>query len=141
MSHSQNKVIPAGPKVDSNTVDVNLGLRYVTIGCDLVDGTRNLDGAQKQSDIVATIPVTTESTLNGSIVNLGAQTFSLPLRNVSTCGLTFHVKDIRLPMWLNFTLSSKFPSVRKFYPRAKKKNLSKKWVFWENLGNKREHGV
>ena len=89
----KNKIIPAGAYVDCGTVDVNLGLRYVTVGCDLVDGTRNLDRYQRPSDVIAVIPVTTEDSLNGWVTNLGAQKFSAPLRNGTNCDMSFYVKD------------------------------------------------
>ena len=50
-----------------SNVDVNLGLRYVTVGCNCVDTDRNFDSNGKRSKVIATIPVTSEQSLNESV--------------------------------------------------------------------------
>ena len=86
LGFEKSKVVPARTRADSSTANINLGLRYVTIGCDLVDRTRNLDRAQQPSNVIATLPVTTESSLNGSVTNFGVQKFTAPLKNGSVWG-------------------------------------------------------
>ena len=50
-----------------STVDINLGLRYITVSCACVDSDRNFDTTGKRSKVIATIPVTSEQSLNSSV--------------------------------------------------------------------------
>ena len=50
-----------------SVVDVNLGLKYVTVECGAVDMEKNFDRWGKRSKVVATFPVTTEQSLNNSV--------------------------------------------------------------------------
>ena len=52
-----------------SNVDVNLGLRYVTVECSSVDTDRNFDRKGKKSKVIATLPVTTEQSLNSSVTH------------------------------------------------------------------------
>ena len=62
-----NKVIQANTWTNSpSNVDVNLGLRYVTVGCNCVKTDRNFD-SNGRSKTIATIPVTSEQSLNSSV--------------------------------------------------------------------------
>ena len=63
-----NTVIQANTWTNSSSnVDVNLGLRYVTVSCNCVDTNRNFDSSGKRSKVIATIPVTSEQSLNESV--------------------------------------------------------------------------
>ena len=50
-----------------SNVDVNLGLRYVTVECSSVDTDRNFDRHGKRSKVIATLSVTSEQSLNSSV--------------------------------------------------------------------------
>ena len=50
-----------------SNVDVNIGLRYVTVECNCVDTNRNFDWNGRRSKVIATVPVTSEQSLNSSI--------------------------------------------------------------------------
>ena len=50
-----------------SNVDVNLSLRYVTVECSSVDANRNFDRRGKRSKVIATLPVTSEQSLNSSV--------------------------------------------------------------------------
>ena len=50
-----------------SNVDVNLGLRYVTVECSSVDTDRNFDRHERRSKVIATLPVTSEQSLNSSV--------------------------------------------------------------------------
>ena len=50
-----------------SNVDVNLGLRYVTVESSSVDTDRNFDRRGKRSKVIATLSVTTEQSLNSSV--------------------------------------------------------------------------
>ena len=52
-----------------STVDVNLGLRYLTVECSSVDTDRNLDRHGKRSKVIAMLPVTSEQSLNSSVTH------------------------------------------------------------------------
>ena len=63
-----NTVIQANTWTNSpSSVDVNLGLRYVTVSCNCVDADRNFDTSGRRSKVIATIPVTSEQSLNSSV--------------------------------------------------------------------------
>ena len=63
-----NTIIPVNTWTTSpSNVDVNLGLRYVTLGCNCVDTDKNFDSNGKRSNVFATISVTSEQSLNISV--------------------------------------------------------------------------
>ena len=64
-----------------SVVDVNLGLRHVTVECNLVDSKNNYDRNGKHSKVVATFPVTTEQSLNNSVTHYGNMQFEAPIVN------------------------------------------------------------
>ena len=67
-----NKVIQPNTWVNSpSDVDVNLGLRYVTVECNCVDTNRNFNSNGRRSKVIATVPVTSEQSLNSSITFYG----------------------------------------------------------------------
>ena len=68
-----NKTIPKNTFTDSNTVNINLGVRSISIDCSLINSTRNWNRYQKGSEVIATLPVSTEMPLNGSIENFSNQ--------------------------------------------------------------------
>ena len=88
-----NKTVPKNTFTDSNTVNINLGLRSVSIGCSLVNYTRNWNRYQKGWEVVATLLVSTEMPLNGSIENFSNQEWYAPTRRGEFSFLTFHVRD------------------------------------------------
>ena len=64
----ENTIIPKDTKSKSQfVVDINRGLRYVTLGCNCVDIDRNFDTHGNPSRVFARIPVTTEQSLNESV--------------------------------------------------------------------------
>ena len=48
-------------------VIVNQGLKYVNINCDVINTSENCDTSGMRSYSLATLPVTTEQSLNGSV--------------------------------------------------------------------------
>ena len=64
----KNTIIPKNTKTKSPlVVDINRGLRYITIGCNCVNTDRNFDTDGNPSRVFARIPVTTEQSLNESV--------------------------------------------------------------------------
>ena len=53
-------------KASSNSVDVNHGLRWLTVTCDLIDQSKNIDLDGEESDILAFLPITPGTRLNSS---------------------------------------------------------------------------
>ena len=63
-----NTVVQANTWTTSpSTVDVKLGLRYVTVSCGCVDINRNFDTVGRKSKVIAKIPITTEQSLNETV--------------------------------------------------------------------------
>ena len=65
-----NKVIQPNAWTNSRApshVDVNLGLQYVTVACNCVDADRNFDSNGRRSKVIATVPITSEQSLNSSV--------------------------------------------------------------------------
>ena len=65
---------PVNTTIQANTwttspssTDINLGLRYVTVSCGCVDTNRNFDSSGRESKVIATIPITTQQSLNESV--------------------------------------------------------------------------
>ena len=63
-----NTIVQANTWTNSpSNVDVKLGLPYVTVNCGCVDINRNFDTTARKSKVIATIPVTTEQSLNETV--------------------------------------------------------------------------
>ena len=63
-----NKIIQPNTWTNSpSNVDVNLGLRYVTVEYNCVDTDRNFDSNGRRSKVIATVPVTSEQSLSSLI--------------------------------------------------------------------------
>ena len=63
LGFEKDTVITRGTKTDSKEVNVNSGLRFVTIGCDIVNPLKNFDTNGHRSKNIATFPITTEEPL------------------------------------------------------------------------------
>ena len=82
LGFSQTKIIKKKTWTTSpSIVDVNLGLRYVTVECNVVDTEKNFDRHGKQSKIVATFPVMTEQSLNSSVTHYRERESEAPIVN------------------------------------------------------------
>ena len=63
----ENKKVAANDTVLSpKPVDVNYGLRWLTVTCDLIDQSKNIDLDGKESNILAFLPVTPGTRLNSN---------------------------------------------------------------------------
>lgn len=79
---------PVGTIVQANTwtnspshVDINLGLRYVTIECGCVNMNRKFDEEGNKSGVIATIPVTSEQRLNSTVTFYDNINTTTPIQN------------------------------------------------------------
>ena len=68
-------------KTSPSNVDVNLGLRCVTVECSSVDTDRNFDRYGKRNKVIATLPVTTEQSLNYSVTHYRDLTSEVAIMN------------------------------------------------------------
>ena len=63
----ENHEVAAGTSVASpKPVDVNHGLKYLTVTCNLIDPSKNIDLEGKQSNILAFLPITPGTRLNSN---------------------------------------------------------------------------
>lgn len=66
----KNTTIPSGTKTNSpNNVDINQGLRYISIRSDMIDRKKNIGNYGRRSDVILTLPITNTQTLKGSIMH------------------------------------------------------------------------
>ena len=77
----KDTVITRGLVKDSREVNVNSGLRFVTIGCNIVNDVKNfcVDGCR--SKVIATFPITTEEPLFGYVSYYKDVNFEAPIVN------------------------------------------------------------
>ena len=61
-----HKVAGNATELSTNPVDVNHGLRYLTVTCDLIDQSKNIDLDGNESNILAFLPVTPGTRLNSN---------------------------------------------------------------------------
>ena len=89
---ARNTVIQAGVWKDSGTVNINMGLKYITIGCDCVNTLKNFNTNGERSDIIfSTFPITTEQSLNETVSFYKDVNFEVPITNGTHNSFTFYV--------------------------------------------------
>ena len=63
----ENREVTAGTSVASpKPVDVNHGLKYLTVTCDLIDPSKNINLEGEESNILAFLPITPRTRLNSN---------------------------------------------------------------------------
>ena len=90
----ENKVLPAAKQTHKSPkpVDVNHGLRYLIVTCDLIDKTKNMDLDGAESDILAFLPVTPGTRLNSNCYVYNKDYSSRPAKNTIVHEVKFTVK-------------------------------------------------
>ena len=89
-----NTIISDGVWMTSpNDVDVNQGLRYIIINCDIIDTYANYDTGGKRSYSLATFPVTTKQSLNGSVSYFRGVNSDVMINNGCFNRLDFDIKS------------------------------------------------
>ena len=58
--------LTTGASASPNPVDVNHGLRWLTVTCDLIDSTKNTDLHGNESEVLAFLPITPGTRLNSN---------------------------------------------------------------------------
>lgn len=72
-------------------VDVNRGLKYININCDLVDTSGNIDTNGHRSYTLATLPIPSEQLLNSTVTNFKGINSSVTITNGRFNRLLFNV--------------------------------------------------
>ena len=62
----ENHKLATGASASPNHVDVNHGLRWLTVTCDLIDSSKNTDLDGNQSTVLAFLPITPGTRLNSN---------------------------------------------------------------------------
>ena len=88
-----NKIITKATFVDSNTVDINLGVRTINIACSLVNSSRKVDRNQQGMQRMLTIPPPLDRQPDGSIQSFGEQRWSAPCLKGGFQSISFDVND------------------------------------------------
>ena len=93
LGFQQNEVIQRGLVMNSNKVNINRHLEYVTLSCNTVDSEKVVDWFGEPGEIVAVLPVDTSQRLNGTFTKFENATFSSPVTNGSHKKITFTIRD------------------------------------------------
>ena len=64
--HENHELAASTSEGSPDPVDVNHGLKYLTVTCDLIDQSKNIDLDGEESDILAFLPITPGTRLNSS---------------------------------------------------------------------------
>ena len=64
--HENYELAPSNSEGSPDPVDVNHGLKYLTVTCDLIDQSKNIDLEGEESNILAFLPITPGTRLNSS---------------------------------------------------------------------------
>ena len=84
---------PNTTTTSDNKVDVNNGLRYIKIHCNVVDDTSNLNEAGKKDDTIISLPISTTQPLFGSITKHSDIESKVPIDKGVINQLHFTVTD------------------------------------------------
>ena len=91
LGFEKDTVIQSEELKDSDEVNVNMGLRFVSIGCDIVNPSKNFDTNGERSKIIATFPITTEEPLFNYVSFYKDVNFEAPVINGTHNLLKFFV--------------------------------------------------
>ena len=112
LGFSENHDLQINTTTSPNPVDVNHGLRYLTVKCDLIDSSKNtgLDGTP--STILAFLPVTPGTRLNSNCYVYARDYMTRPAKNSIVSQVKFTVEsnisddniEVDVDVLLNLTL-------------------------------------
>ena len=108
LGFDKNTMLPAQTKkLSPNSADLNRGLKYITVSCDIVDDTRNIGVDGKRSNVIATIPVPYDIDLKHAITQHDIDTRlknGIPLQNGCFNNLTFDINTNMGPLKIGSVL-------------------------------------
>ena len=73
-------------------VEINRGLRYVEVSCDIVDRSSVIDPQVKRSRVITTLPITTDASLKGSVVHYKDIESTVPINKGAFNAIKFNVR-------------------------------------------------
>jgi hypothetical protein len=80
LGFGKDAVLAAGSSTESpNMIEMNNGLRHVSVSCSMVDTDNNFGITGNRSDHVLTLPITTDGTLKGSVTHFSDIESRVPL--------------------------------------------------------------
>ena len=86
--------LSAGASASPNPVDVNHGLRWLTVTCDLIDSTKNTDLKGNESEVLAFLPITPGTRLNSNCYSYERDAYAWrPAKNDVVSEMKFTVKS------------------------------------------------
>ena len=86
--------LSAGASASPNPVDVNHGLRWLTVTCDLIDSTKNTDLKGNESEVLAFLPITPGTRLNSNCYVYERDAYAWrPAKNDVVSEMKFTVKS------------------------------------------------
>ena len=89
----ENHDLPTGTSTSPNPVDVNHGLRWLTVTCDLIDSSKNTDLNGDRSTILAYLPITPGTRLNSNCYVYERDYTSRPAKNDIVSEMKFTVNS------------------------------------------------
>ena len=89
----ENHELPTNTTTSPNPADVNHGLRWLTVKCDLIDSSKNVDLNGDQSTILAFLPVTPRTRLNSNCYVYDRDYTPRPVRNDIVSEVKFTVES------------------------------------------------
>jgi hypothetical protein len=108
LGFDKNTALPAQTrKLSQNSEDLNRGLKYITVSCDIVADTRNIGVDGKRSNVIATIPVPNDIDLKDAITQHYIDTRltdGIPLQNGCFNNLTFDINTNMGPLEIGSVL-------------------------------------
>ena len=108
LGFDKNTDLPAQTrKLSQKPADLNRGLKYITVSCDIVDDTRNIGVDGKRSNVIATIPVPYDIDLKHAITQHYIDTRltkGIPLQNGCFNNLTFDINTNMGPLEIGSVL-------------------------------------
>ena len=78
-------------KDSPNEININMGLKYITIGCDCVNTLKNFNTKGERTKNIATLPITTQQRLNNTVTYYKDVNFEAPITNGKHNFFNFHV--------------------------------------------------
>ena len=91
LGFAKNTIVQRDVWKDSGTVNINMGLEFITIGSYSVKTLRNFDTNGERSNIIATFLITTEQSLNETVTFYKDVNFEAPITNGTHNSFNFHV--------------------------------------------------
>ena len=91
--HENHELAASTSEGSSDPVDVNHGLKYLTVTCDLIDQSKNIDLEGGESEILAFLPITPGTRLNSSCYVYERENAWRPAKNAVVSEMVFRVNS------------------------------------------------